>query len=166
MGRALALTDVNGDSTLDVAMGTPGYRLFEGGRFVVYGGVSVAFGGGAGFSETDTVTASGADDDGNPVSDSDSATVEVRDVPSSITMVKTANPTALDEPGGNVTYTFLVTNISTVDTVTINSLTDTVYDDLDGQGDCALPQTIAAGMSYSCAFTAFVDATETNVVTP
>ena len=31
--------------------------------------------------------------------------------------------------------------------MTINSLTDSIYGDLNGQGDCSVPQTIAAGGS-------------------
>ena len=45
--------------------------------------------------ETDVVTASGTDDDGNPVSDDDDATVTISDTPSSIEVTKTATP-----PGG------------------------------------------------------------------
>jgi hypothetical protein len=100
--------------------------------------------GNSGYVETDTVTASGTDNDGNPVSDSDSAVVTVLNVPSMITLVKTVDPTSVDEPGGNVTYTFTVNNTSEVDTVTINSLVDDtiVPNDLNGQGDCAVPQTL------------------------
>ena len=37
--------------------------------------------------------------------------------------------------------------------MTITSLTDDVYGDLDGKGTCDVPQTIAAGATYSCSFT-------------
>jgi uncharacterized repeat protein (TIGR01451 family) len=118
--------------------------------------------GNAGDSLTDKVTASGTDDEGNPVSKSDSATVLVLNVPSMITLIKTANPTSVDEPGGDVTFTFTVDNDSSVDTVTIDSLTDTIYGDLNGRGDCSVPQTLQpngqAGDSYTCSFTAFVPA--------
>jgi hypothetical protein len=122
--------------------------------------------GNAGYTETDTVTATGTDDEGNPVSASDSAVVTVLDVASSITMLKTANPTSLIEPGGDVTYTYLVTNTSTVDTVTIKDgvqaygipylgLYDDILGDLNGQGDCSVPQVLAPnGGSYSCSVTA------------
>jgi hypothetical protein len=95
--------------------------------------------------------------------------VTVEDVPSGIEVIKTADPTSVDEPGADVTYTFTVNNLSTVDAVTINSLTDDVLGDLNGQGDCAVPQTIPAGGSYTCQVTVFVggDAGDvhTNVVT-
>jgi uncharacterized repeat protein (TIGR01451 family) len=111
--------------------------------------------GNAGYSETDTVTASGNDDDGNPVSDSDSATVTVLDVESNISLIKTASPTSLDEPGGRATFTITVNNLSTVDSVTINSLDDTIFGDLTSKGDCAtkiVGQTIAPGGSATCMF--------------
>lgn len=120
-------------------------------------------------SETDIVTASGTDDEGNPVSAADSATVIILNVPSMIELIKTANPTAVDEPGDDVTFSFTINNTSPVDTVTINSLMDTVYGDLNGQGDCAVPQVLGVGGSYSCSFTTFVAGSpgtpETNVAT-
>jgi hypothetical protein len=109
-----------------------------------------------GDSEMDTATAMGTDDNDNHVQASDSANVVVLDTPSMINMTKTADLTVLDEPGDDVTFTFVVNNTSAVDTVTIDSLTDTVFGDLDGQGDCSVPQVIAAGGSYSCSFTIFV----------
>ena len=104
----------------------------------------------------DVVTASGTDDDGNPVSAHDDATVTITDVPSSITVTKPANPTSLPEPGGNATFSVVVENTSAADSVTITSLTDDVYGNLDGKGTCDVPQTIAAGGSYSCSFTGAV----------
>ncbi|WNO08772.1 hypothetical protein [Teredinibacter sp. KSP-S5-2] len=125
--------------------------------------------GNAGYTETDVVTASGADDEGNAVSDSDSATVVVNDVPSSISVVKVADPIVLPEPGGNVTFSVLVSNGSAVDTVIINSLVDDIHGDLNGQGNCLVPQTLLPGESYSCSFMVFVagdaNTSETDVVT-
>lgn len=125
--------------------------------------------GNAGYSVTDTVTASGVDDEGNPVNASDSATVNVNDVPSAIELIKTANPTSVDEPGGQVTFTFTVENTSPVDSVTIDTFTDTIYGDLNGKGDCSVPQTIAVAGIYTCSFTAYVagdaNTSETNVAT-
>jgi len=42
------------------------------------------------------------------------------------------------ETGGDVTFTFLVENIGPED-VTLTTLVDDVFGDLDGQGDVALP---------------------------
>ena len=125
--------------------------------------------GNAGEAETNVVTASGADDEGNPVSHTDSETVVINDVPSSIRMTKTANPSSLDEPGGDVRFTFTVDNLSAVDTVTIDTLTDSIYGDLHGQGDCLIPQTILPGGSYTCSFETYVEGngnmSETNIAT-
>ncbi|NMH66647.1 hypothetical protein [Shewanella salipaludis] len=125
--------------------------------------------GNAGSSETDIVTATGSDDEGDVVSDSDSATVMINDVPSSITLTKIANPTIVPEPGGNVTFALVVNNTSTVDTVTISSLMDDVHGDLDGLGSCSMPQILQPGQSYSCNFNVYVagdaNGSETDVVT-
>lgn len=124
-------------------------------------------------SETNVVTASGTDDEGNPVSDDDSANVLVTNTPSSITLTKTASASSLPEPGGPVVFTLVVTNTSSVDSVTITSLTDTVFGDLNGQGDCSVPQALGNALSgnnvYTCSFTANVtgnaNASHTNTAT-
>jgi len=129
---------------------------------------TVAINGDAGFTETDTITATAQDDEGNVVQDDDSATVTVDDVLPVITVVKSANPNAVQEPGGDVAFTVIVTNDSvTTDPVTLTDLVDNVHGDLDGQGNCAVPQTLLPGGSYSCTFTAFVagDAGDTEVDT-
>ena len=96
-------------------------------------------------------------DEGNPVSDDDDATVTVDDVQPAMTTVKTANPTNVPEPGGDVTFTVELTNDSVAgDPITIDSLVDDIHGDLNGQGDCAVPQTIQPGDTYTCSFTAFV----------
>ena len=141
--------DLDGKGTCDVPQ-----TIVAGGSYSC--SFSGAVSGNAGSSHVDVVTASGADDDGNPVSAHDDATVAITDVPGSITVTKSANPTSLPEPGGSATFSVLVENTSAVDSVTISSLTDDVYGDLDGQGTCDVPQTIAAGGSYSCSFSGAV----------
>ncbi|MDY7076473.1 MAG: hypothetical protein SXV54_06060, partial [Chloroflexota bacterium] len=125
--------------------------------------------GNAGYVETDLVTASGSDDDSNPVSGDDTATVTVTDVPSSIGVTKSANPTEVAEPGGLVEFSVRVDNTSAVDSVTITSLNDSIHGDLNGQGDCSVPQPIAAGGYYECTFDATVSGNagyiETDLVT-
>jgi hypothetical protein len=126
--------------------------------------------GNAGDVETDTVTASGTDDDGAGVGAMASATVTLTDAPPALAVVKTASPTSVDEPAGEVTFTIEVTNDSVDgDPVTITSLTDDIHGTLDGQGSCALPQTIQPGETYSCSFGAQVAGnagdTETDTVT-
>jgi hypothetical protein len=121
------------------------------------------------FASTFRIISAGLDDDGAPVSDDDDAVVTITDTPSEIEIIKTADPITVAEPGGPVTFSFTINNLSAVDSVTIDTLTDTIHGDLNGQGDCAVPQTIAAGGSYSCSFTADVlgnfGYVETNVVT-
>ena len=58
--------------------------------------------------------------DATTASPSGSATVTITDIPSSITVTKTANPTSLPEPGGPVTFTVVVRNTSAVDSITID----------------------------------------------
>ncbi|HZR82167.1 MAG TPA: hypothetical protein VFD92_13815, partial [Candidatus Binatia bacterium] len=125
--------------------------------------------GNAGDTETNVVTASGTDAHGNLVFDSDSEIVTITDLPSAMTVVKTANPTQVDEPGGVVTFDVDVRNQSVADAVTIHSLIDSIHGNLDGQGTCSVPQTISPGGSYSCSFQATITGhggyTEVDVVT-
>jgi uncharacterized repeat protein (TIGR01451 family) len=115
--------------------------------------------GNAGDAVTNTATASGGDDDGNPVSASDDATVTLTDVEPEITVVKTAVDELL-EPGGTVTYTVEVTNNSvSSDPVTLTELTDDIYGDLtDGanplisNSTCALETVLVGTPPYSCTF--------------
>jgi len=109
--------------------------------------------GNAGYSETNTVTASGTDDEGVPVEDWDDATVTIIDVPPLIEVIKTADPEWRYVTGGDFTFTVVVENQSVItDPVTITSLVDDIYGDLHGQGDCSVPQTILPGESYTCTF--------------
>ena len=93
-----------------------------------------------------------SDDDGNSDDDSDSATVTFSDVLPDITVTKTANPTAVPETGGSVTFTVSVKNNST-EAATLDSLTDSDFGDLDGEGTCVTGGSIAAGATYTCSFT-------------
>ena len=110
--------------------------------------------------------------------DTDSAQVTLDDVTSTISVVKTAGDAAdgdafhIDEPGDTVTFHVTVTNTSTVDDLTITSLTDDVYLDLDGQGTCDIsttPIVLAPGGTYDCQFQGAVSGnagdTETDTVT-
>jgi len=103
------------------------------------------------YDNTASVTAQ--DNEGNPASSTGTATVTITDVLPTATVLKTANPTSVPESGGDVTFTVTVTNTST-DTLQITSLVDSVFGDLDGLGDCSVPQTLPASTgTYSCTFT-------------
>ena len=125
--------------------------------------------GNGGDSETDIVVATGTDDDDNPLHASDDAVVRIIDVPSSIVVTKTANPTSVPEPGGDVTFTVVVVNTSPTDQVTIQSMVDDIHGDLNQQGTCSVPQVLDPGEAYTCSFQAHVSGEpgdkETDVVT-
>ena len=59
--------------------------------------------GDAGDVHSNTVTAKAVDNEKDEAQASDSATVNINDVPSNITLVKTANPTSVLETGDNPT---------------------------------------------------------------
>ena len=70
--------------------------------------------------------------------------------------MKSADPTSVPETGGDVTFTFVVTNNS-LEAATLDSLIDTEFGDLNGQGDCSVPQPLAGnGGGYSCSITVFL----------
>jgi hypothetical protein len=75
-------------------------------------------------------------------------------------VLKTASPSVLTEPGGEVTFEVSIYNTSPDVSVTVDSLLDDVYGDLNGQGTCAAPIVLqpsgTAGDAYSCSFTAAV----------
>lgn len=90
--------------------------------------------------------------------------------PPIIQVTKTADPVEVTAPGGLVNFTVVVVNQSNpLDPVTITSLTDDIHGDLNGQGDCSVPQTILPGGSYTCTFPATVSGSagyvETDTVT-
>ena len=73
-----------------------------------------------------------------------------------IEVAKIATPSEVTEPGGDVIFEVTINNESSVDAVTISSLVDNIHGDLNGQEDCAVPQTIVPDDNYSCSFTVFV----------
>jgi hypothetical protein len=126
-------------------------------------------GGNAGDTHTNEVTASGTDDDDDPVSDSDSATVTIEDVASSILVSKTASLLTVFEPGNDVTFTVMVTNNSAADTVTITTVNDDIFGDISADCDQTLPAGLAPGEVLTCSFTEYIGGdlgdTHTNEVT-
>jgi hypothetical protein len=109
-------------------------------------------GGSGGDQETNVVVAAGTDDDGSPVEGSDQANVAILDRPPAITALKVANPPGVPAEGGLVTFSFTTTNTSESDSLTLDTLVDSVFGDLNGRGSCSVPQTLAPGEAYSCAF--------------
>ena len=108
--------------------------------------------GNAGDQKVDVVIVTGTDDDAHAVNGIAAATVTILDVASVMDLVKTADPATITS-GSSVTYNFTVRNLSTADSITINSMVDAPYGDLNGRGTCLTGTVLAPGGSYSCAFT-------------
>ena len=81
-----------------------------------------------------------------------------------IEVTKNALPNTVDEPGGDVTFTIDVTNSGTRP-VTLESLVDDLYGDLDGVGTCTVPQLVDPGRTYTCSFTQHVEGDADDIVT-
>jgi uncharacterized repeat protein (TIGR01451 family) len=64
-------------------------------------------------------------------------TITNRHVLPLISVSKTPNPSVLQEPGGNVTYTIIVTNTSSIDPIRITSLVDDRFGNLTAE--CGIP---------------------------
>ena len=136
---------------------------------------TATFTGNAGAAETDTVTATGKDDEGHEVSDTDTAHISLTDLPSTIDVTKTPSPTSVPEPGAPVTFSVHVTNTSAVDAVTLDA---TSFTDKVGAGtvdpvtvDCngatagsGLPLTLQPGESVTCTFVKTVSGNAGDVV--
>lgn len=73
-----------------------------------------------------------------------------------IEVTKTAIPTFVPETGGDVEYTFVVKNLSAVEPVNIISLTDSVFGTLDGDADCQVGTSLAAGASCEFSITRLI----------
>ncbi|MEP6390447.1 MAG: hypothetical protein ABJ056_11045 [Halioglobus sp.] len=117
----------------------------------------------AGQQVTNIVTATGDDGAGDLVEGSDTATVEVLGAPPRVSLRKTASPRLVAAPGGDVTFSVRVQNTSASESLTLTTLTDDIYGDLNGMGTCSLPQTLAAAAVYNCEFVGDVSATETSL---
>jgi hypothetical protein len=123
----------------------------------------------AGTNHTNVVTAVVTDNDASTASDTDDAVVAFSDVAPTITVQKSASPTTVPETGGQATYTVTVTN-NAAEAVTLTTLSDDKFGNLNGKGSCATGGTIAAGATYSCSFTMTLapqnaGTSHTNVVT-
>src|SRR5205807_1666728 len=101
-------------------------------------------------------TATAVDQSGDTATANDNATVAITNVLPVIAVQKSADPLSRPEPGGDFTYTVVVTNTGT-EPVTITSLTDNVYGDLTTRANStcttAKGTVLAPGASYTCTFT-------------
>ncbi len=79
----------------------------------------------------------------------------------SIDVTKSVAPQTVTELGGSVVYTVDVKNLATVNTVTLDTLTDSIYGDITTTGHNGItattcivgPPAILAGQTYTCTFT-------------
>ncbi|WP_421271287.1 DUF7507 domain-containing protein [Aeromonas taiwanensis] len=137
------------------------------GHFMTQGNPSLPVGDGTTCSLVDT---------GTPVPGnicSQEQRVTITNVAPSITVTKTPDPDQVKEPGGSVEYTVVVTNTSGDfdNPLTLTSLIDDKFGDLDTKGDCALGSgvSLAKGSPFTCHFTETINGnsgdTHTNEVT-
>lgn len=92
--------------------------------------------------------------------------VAITNVEPTVTVTHSVAPASRPAPGGNFTYTTVVTNTSQ-EPVTISSLVDDIYGNLASRGTCttAVGTTLAPGASYTCSFTdAFNAAAGTSLI--
>ena len=124
--------------------------------------------GNAGDVVGDTVTVTGTDDDGGPVSDTGSESVEITDVASTLLVDKVADVDSVPESGGPVTYTVTITNTSAADSITIDGITDSVDGGaavaVGGTCDDLIGTVLAPGASVNCTFTMTVTGNAGDVV--
>jgi hypothetical protein len=126
-----------------------------------------SFIGNAGDTHTNRVTVTVTGTGGLTASDVDDATVNLTDVIPTIEVDKSASPIFRAEPGGDFTFTVVVTNTG-LEPVTITSITDDVYGNLANLpgSDCGtgINRTLAASPgpnnTFTCTFTVSVIGTD------
>jgi Big-like domain-containing protein len=132
------------------------------------------FSGKAGASQTDTVTVTGVDVNGFPASSTAMATVTLTPSAPQIGVTKVADPLTMVAPGGTFKFTVQVSNPSTLEPVTITSLTDNIYGNLATRagstcgaliGVVLAPGATSAPCTFTGPFSGVGGATQTDVVT-
>ncbi len=104
----------------------------------------------SGSAHMNTFTVTVEDNDGSTVTDSDDETVTFEDVKPTLEVTKTVNDNSIPETGQEVTFTFTVTNTSK-ESVTITSLSDSVFGVLTGSDSCKVGTSLAP--DAECSFT-------------
>ena len=103
-------------------------------------------------SYDNTASVTVADDEGTTATASDDETVTVTDVAPTVSLVKSASPTTLAEPGGDFVFTLDVTNTS-FESVTITALTDTQSGYFSQDCIDLVGTSLAPAASASCSYT-------------
>lgn len=107
--------------------------------------------GSEGFIERDTITASGQGmTSGETVTGFDAAAVSFTGVPLNVTVSKTPSRNLID-PGDTVEFSIDIKNQNDF-AVEIYAIVDSVFGNLDGTGNCAVPFVIAPGAGSTCSF--------------
>ncbi|MCB0142474.1 MAG: DUF11 domain-containing protein, partial [Caldilineaceae bacterium] len=119
--------------------------------------------GDAGTEWRSEIMASGNDEDGDSVSASGAATVQIEDIPSSLHLTVTPDGETAPSVGRIIVYTIEVLNDSQVDQVTVNELADAVSGDLTSpvngnlrSTNCTAPQLLNVNQTYTCQYSIFV----------
>ena len=100
-----------------------------------------------------TVTAKAVDNESNEATATASASVTVTDVKPAIVVTKVPSPAEMNEPGGEFTFTYVVTNNS-VEQVTVTSVTDSVIGTITLPADVILaPGESTAAMTGKWTYT-------------
>ena len=94
---------------------------------------------------------------------SNEVTVEITNTEPTIEVSKTPSPASVPETGGDVTFTYVVTNTTVGEPVTIDSLSDDVFGTLDGDADCKVG-TVLAVDGGSCQFEVTVELSSLDLV--
>jgi hypothetical protein len=76
---------------------------------------------------------------------------------------KFAAPSSVQIPGADVTFTFVVRNLSNNESATVEQLIDDVYGDLNGQGTCSVPQVIPPNGTYECEIVEYVSSSSVDL---
>src|SRR6185436_8627260 len=156
--------DKAGDLLAAFVLANGGSAVLAPGAFATFTFTQTVTTGNVGATFVNTVNVSGSDDEGNPATDSASATVNYTNVAPSSDIAKSVLPTSVSEGGigsQSVTYTYTVTNTSpaSTDPVTVTSLVD------DKAGNLLAAFVAANGGSAVLAPGAFATFTFTQTVT-
>ncbi|MEM1181291.1 MAG: hypothetical protein AAGM22_23315, partial [Acidobacteriota bacterium] len=143
-----ALGDLDGVGTCRMPQSIIGFN-----SYVCF--FSTPLAGNAGDQLADAVSAVASDDEGTGVNASGGYSVTLLDALPSVILAVAPSVDEVTVPGAEVTYTVRVDNTS-VEAVTLTALVDDLHGNVDGQGSCALPQTLGLFGFYECSYTVFV----------
>ncbi|MEZ4656227.1 MAG: hypothetical protein R2911_01490 [Caldilineaceae bacterium] len=114
-----------------------------------------------GTSHVSTTTVNATDNANRALIGGASASVSFTNVASAITVAKQADRTSASRAGETVGFSVTITNESTIDVITLNSMNDSIYGDvttsanpLVDETNCTLPHTLQPKAVYACRFVA------------